>query len=210
MLNIESYISTFARLGSNHKPTKPRDLKLFCICLILRPYHHPTNHSTALLPMLHIESSISTSVRLLPNHKPTKSQDLKLFCMCVIFGQAYNTALLPMLYTGSSIYTSARKGPNHKPTKLQNVKLFCMCLILRPYHKPTNHNTALQPMLTIESSISTSVKTTRYKTCLQVCHIWTITQAHNSAFLSICYTLRVLFIPLSDWDQTTSPQNQGI
>jgi hypothetical protein len=48
------------------------------------------------------------------------------------------------------------------------------------------------------------------KTFLHVCHIWTIPQAHKrTAQLSfLCYTLRVLFLPLSDRDQTTSPQNQ--
>jgi hypothetical protein len=83
MLHIESSISTSVRLGSNHKPTKPRNKKLFCLSHFETI---PQTNNTALLSMLLIESSIPTSVRLGANHKPTKPKSLKLFCLCLIFG----------------------------------------------------------------------------------------------------------------------------
>jgi hypothetical protein len=191
-------------------------MKRFCMCVIFGPYHKPTNpqpnspsyathlefffylsqigtkpeahktkfyknffayvsyldhttnpqtHSPALLHMLHIESSIFTSLRLGSNHKPTKPSFIKLFCMCVILGPCHKPTNPELgLFYLSQIGT---KPQAHKP---RNKKVFCLCVIYRPYHKPTN----LQP----------------------------------SSIYCICYTLRVLFLPLSDWDQTTSPQNQ--
>jgi hypothetical protein len=53
-------------------------------------------------------------------------------------------------------------------------------------------------------------KTKFKKTFLHVFQIWTVPQAHTpTAQISFqCYALKVLFLPLSDLDQTTSPQNQ--
>jgi hypothetical protein len=155
-----------------HDMNKPSSIRLLLGCEYWDPYHKTTRPQLSSLYATHLEILLYLcQIGIKPQAHKTKESET--FCMCVILGPyhkptAHRTAVLPVLHIESSISTSVKLGSNHKPTKPKDLKLFCLCLIFGPYHKPT------------------------------------------SQLYCLYYTLRVIFLPLSDYDQTTSPQNQRV
>jgi hypothetical protein len=112
----------------------------------------------------------------------------------------------------------SQTGTKPQAHKTKFLKRFCICVIFGPYHKLTNPQPS-SPLYATHwelyfylSQIGTKPhahKTKFEKTFFYMCLIFGLYHKPTNPQLSfLCYTFKVIFLPLSDWDQTTSPQNK--